>query len=45
MLVIARGLFLQDMPLGVVLSQAWPMVLIAAVTLTAAGFAVRRAVS
>ena len=45
MLVIARGLFLQDMPLGVVLSQAWPMALIAAVTLTAAGFAVRRALS
>jgi ABC-2 type transport system permease protein len=45
MLVIARGLFLQDMPLGVVLSQAWPMALIAVVTLTAAGFAVRRALS
>jgi ABC-2 type transport system permease protein len=45
MLVIARGLFLQDMPLDVVLNQAWPMVLIAAVTLTAAGFAVRRALS
>ncbi len=45
MLVIARGLFLQDLPLGVVLNQAWPMALIAAVTLTAAGFAVRRALS
>ena len=45
MLVIARGLFLQDMPLAVVLGQAWPMALIAAVMLTVAGFAVRRAVS
>lgn len=45
MLVIARGLFLQDMPLSVVLGQAWPMALIAAATLTIAGFAVRRAVS
>jgi ABC-2 type transport system permease protein len=45
MLVIARGLFLQDMPLSVVLTQAWPMALIAAATLTAAGFAVRRALS
>jgi ABC-2 type transport system permease protein len=44
MLVIARGLFLQDLPLHVVLSQAWPMALIAAATLTVAGFAVRRAV-
>jgi ABC-2 type transport system permease protein len=45
MLVIARGLFLQDMSIGVVLGQAWPMALIAVVTLMAAGFAVRRAVS
>ena len=45
MLVIARGLFLQDMPLGVVLGQAWPMALIAAAMLTVARFAVRRAVS
>jgi ABC-2 type transport system permease protein len=44
MLVIARGLFLQDMPLAVVLEQAWPMALIAAVMLVVAGFAVRRAV-
>jgi ABC-2 type transport system permease protein len=43
MMVISRGLFLQDMPLSVVLSQAWPMALIAAVTLTVAGIAVRRA--
>jgi len=45
MLVIARGLFLQDMPLAVVLGQAWPMALIAFTTLTVAGLAVRRAVS
>ncbi len=45
MLVAARGLFLQDMPLAVVLSQAWPMALIAVFTLTFAGFAVRRALS
>lgn len=45
MLVIARGLFLQDMPFDVVMGQAWPMALIAASMLTAAGFAVRRALS
>jgi ABC-2 type transport system permease protein len=45
MLVIARGLFLQDMPLSVVLSQAWPMALIALATLTVTGLAVRRALS
>jgi ABC-2 type transport system permease protein len=45
MLVIARGLFLQDMPLAVVLGQGWPMALIAFAMLTVAGFAVRRAVS
>ena len=45
MLVIARGLFLQDMPLRVVLEQAWPMALIAATMLTVAGFGVRRALS
>jgi ABC-2 type transport system permease protein len=42
MMVVVRGLFLQDMPLAVVLSQAWPMALIAAATLTVAGIAVRR---
>jgi ABC-2 type transport system permease protein len=45
MLVITRGLFLQDMPLSVVLQQAWPMAVIAAAALTVAGVAVRRAVS
>ena len=45
MLVVTRGLFLQDMPLGVVLNQAWPMALIALATLSVAGIAVRRALS
>jgi ABC-2 type transport system permease protein len=45
MMVIARGLFLQDLPAAVVLQQAWPMALIAVVTLAVAGIAVRRAVS
>jgi ABC-2 type transport system permease protein len=44
MLVATRGLFLQDLPLSVVLQQAWPMALIAAVALIVAGVAVRRAV-
>jgi ABC-2 type transport system permease protein len=44
MLVAARGVFLQDMPMAVVLQQAWPMALIALVMLTVAGIAVRRAV-
>ena len=45
MLVITRGLFLQDMPLPLVLSEAWPMVLIALATLSFAGFVVRRVLS
>ena len=45
MLVASRGLFLEDMPLHVVLQQAWPMALIALVMLVVAAFAVRRAVS
>ncbi len=44
MLVVARGLFLQDLPLSVALQQAWPMALNALVTLAVAGVAVRRAV-
>lgn len=44
MMVIARGLFLQDVPLAVVAGQAWPMALIAVVTLGFATVAVRRAV-
>lgn len=45
MLVAARDLFLQDPPAQVLWDQAWPMALIALVTLIAAWFAVRRAVS
>lgn len=45
MLIAARGLFLQDMPLAVVLQQAWPMALIALVMLVVAAVAVRRAVA
>jgi ABC-2 type transport system permease protein len=44
MLIAARGLFLQAMPLHVVLQQAWPMALIAGLALTLAGFTVRRVV-
>lgn len=43
MMVVVRGLFLQDMPASVVMTQAWPMALIAVATLTVAGVAVRRA--
>ncbi len=35
-LVINRGVFLEDLPIGVALSQLWPMALIGAVTATAA---------
>ena len=45
MMVIARGLFLQDMPLAVVLRNAWPLAVIAAACFAVAGLAVRRAVS
>ena len=45
MLLAARGLFLQDMPVAVVLQQAWPMAIIALVMLTVAGVMVRRAVA
>lgn len=44
MMVIARGLFLQDMPPRVVLLNAWPLAAIAVVTFAVAGIAVRRAV-
>lgn len=43
MTVVARGVFLQDMPLHVLVAQAWPMALIVLVTLTNACIAVRRA--
>ena len=45
MLVIARGLFLQDMPPALALRAALPIVLIGCVTFGAAWYAVRRAVT
>ena len=45
MLIITRGLFLQDMPLAVVLQAAWPMMLIGLIAFCAAFIAVRRAVA
>lgn len=45
MLVISRGVFLQDMPLEVALHAIWPMLLIGLAMLAVAWFAVRRAVS
>ncbi len=45
MMVVARGLFLQDMSVSLVLAQAWPMALIALATLTLAGVVVRRVLS
>ncbi len=43
MLVLSRGMFLENLPLGVVVQQAWPMALIGLVLLTIAGLFVRRA--
>jgi ABC-2 type transport system permease protein len=40
-LIVLRGVFLQGTPLGLLLSQFWPMVVIAAVTLTLAGWLFR----
>jgi ABC-2 type transport system permease protein len=45
MLLIARGLFLQDMPAWLVLQNAWPLVLIGLVAFGAAWVAVRRVVT
>jgi drug efflux transport system permease protein len=45
MLMIARGLFLQDMPASLVLQTAWPLLLIALVAFGVAWVAVRRVVS
>lgn len=42
MLVITRGMFLENMPLSAVFQQSWPMALIALVLLMVAGFFVRR---
>lgn len=44
MLVLARGLFLQNPPIDSVLSQIWPMAVIAAVLMVAAVLGVRRVV-
>jgi ABC-2 type transport system permease protein len=41
-LVIIKGVFLKDMPAGEVFDQIWPMVLIAAFTLSAATWLFRR---
>jgi ABC-2 type transport system permease protein len=45
MLVIARGLFLQDMPAWLVVRNAWPLVLIGLTAFSAAWVAVRRVVT
>lgn len=45
MLVIARGMFLENLPLGVVLQQAWPMAAIAVLSLAIATWMVRRAIA
>jgi ABC-2 type transport system permease protein len=41
-LVIAKGIFLKDMPTDIVLSNIWPMALIALFTLTAASWLFKR---
>ena len=43
-MVIMRGVFLRDMPLWLVAQRIWPMMLIAAVTLSAATWLFRRRV-
>ena len=45
MLTVTRGLFLQDMPVSLVLANAWPLVVIGLVAFSAAWIAVRRVVS
>ncbi len=45
MLIIARGLFLQDLPACLVLQYAWPIALIGLASFAAAWVAVRRAVT
>ncbi len=42
MLVIAKGIFLKEMPASIVFNQAWPMVVIAFFTLLGAGMFFRR---
>jgi ABC-2 type transport system permease protein len=41
-LILSRGLFLKDIPAGVVLAHVWPLALIAAATLTAGAWLFRR---
>ena len=41
-LVIAKGTFLKDMPVHIVLENIWPMALIAIFTLSGAGWFFRR---
>lgn len=41
-IAIVKGLFLKDIPVSVVLANLWPLLVIAAVTLSAANFAFRR---
>ena len=43
MVVVARGVFLEDMPFAVALHSIWPMALAAALSMTVAVAAVRRA--
>jgi ABC-2 type transport system permease protein len=45
MLLVTRGLFLQDMPVALVLQSAWKVALIGATAFSAAWIAVRRAVT
>jgi hypothetical protein len=45
MLSITRGLFLQDMPVSLVLRNTWPLILIGGVAFGAAWVAVRRVVT
>ncbi|MFA6988573.1 MAG: ABC transporter permease [Candidatus Gastranaerophilaceae bacterium] len=41
-LVIIKGVFLKAMPLGMVLNSIWPMIMISAFTMTAAGLLFRK---
>jgi ABC-2 type transport system permease protein len=41
-LIVLRGLFLQDLPVSLLLHHLWPLVPIAAVTMTAAAWMFRR---
>jgi ABC-2 type transport system permease protein len=45
MLIVTRGLFLQDMPVSLVVANAWPLVVIGLAAFGAAWLAVRRVVS